>query len=63
MKLLAANVKSGLVPGTIGNLTEISYANDNFISGDGHPSELGHEKIAEELYNWIDNPVNPAPKF
>ena len=64
MGILGANGKSGeLVPGTIGNLTQISYTNDNFISGDGHPSELGHEKIAEELYNWIDDPVNSTPKF
>jgi len=64
MEILSANGKSGeLFPGTIGNLTEISYTNDNFIPGDGHPSELGHKRIAEALYHWIHDSVNPAPKF
>ena len=63
MGILGANGKSGLVPGTIGNLSEISDSNENFIPGDGHPSELGHKRIAEALYHWVHDSVNNTPKF
>lgn len=63
MSILGAESKAGETLGTVGNLTEISNSNDNFIAGDGHPSELGHKRIAEALYHWIHDSVNPAPKF
>lgn len=63
MYILGEESISGPILGTIANLTEISYTNDNFISGDGHPSELGHARIAEALYHWIHDSVNQAPKL